>query len=108
MDDGSKGTVMTAFAACIFAVAAIVSAHVIATSWLRHADAARSLPAQLRGCPDSTLLVWKAIERVPLPALATLRKDRSVRPRRQSQWTAAERPGLEWPGMELPATDLAA
>ncbi|GFE72431.1 MULTISPECIES: hypothetical protein [Novosphingobium] len=96
---------MTAFAACLFAVAAYVSAHVIAASWLRHAGAARALQAQLRECTDTVALGWKVVERVPLPALSMLRKDRSVRPRRQSQWTVAERPGLEWPeyGAELAA-----
>lgn len=104
---------MTAFAACLFTVAALVSAHVIAMSWLRHGDAVRGLSASRCSAPQTTILKWKMIERerLPLrqslPALATLRKDRAPRPRRQSQWNAAERPVLEWPGVDLGA-ELAA
>ncbi len=98
---------MTAFAACLFAVAALVSAQVIAASWRRHLGTARALPAQLRACDESLTIVWKTAERVPLPALAMLRKDRPARPRRHPQWNAAERPGLEWPGLEAGA-ELAA
>lgn len=98
---------MTAFAACLFALAAMVSAHVIAMSWRRHGTMARGLAASLRSQPQTTVLSWKVMERErsslgeALPALATLRKDRAARPRRQSQWNAAERSGLEWPGIEL-------
>lgn len=98
---------MTAFAACLFALAALVSAHVIAMSWLRHGTTARGLPASLRSQPQTTLLKWNVVERErsplgqTLPALATLRKERAARPRRQLQWNAAERPGLEWPGIDL-------
>ncbi len=105
---------MTVFAACLFAMAALVAAQIIASSWLRHAGAARMLSKQLRACTDSMTLDWKAAERVPMPALSMLRKDRLLRSRRHLQWNVtqgntawnvAERPGLEWPerGAEIAA-----
>lgn len=86
---------MTAFAACLFVVAALVSAHVIWSNWLRHADTVHGLRTALRQCPETVMLEWKMVERVPLPTLAILRKDRMTRIRR-TQWT----PGLEWPSTE--------
>lgn len=101
---GSKGTVMTAFAASLFALAALVSAWIIAATWARYGRDALALRARLEACPRTTVVVWKMIERVPVPSLATLRTDRKVRPVR----LPSRRPGLEWPGAALQPLELAA
>jgi|7_EtaG_2_1085326.scaffolds.fasta_scaffold113874_2 hypothetical protein len=87
---------MTAFAASLFALGAMVSLWVIFASWMRHGRKAFSLRSELQACPATLTVTWKMIERVPVPTLAALRTDRKVRsPRRQSQ-----RPALVWPGLE--------
>lgn len=85
---------MTAFAACLFALAAIASAWTIITSWHRHGRRALALRSHLAMCPDTLVISWQAIERVPVPALRQLRLSRAGR--RDRGLTA---PGLEWPGM---------
>lgn len=86
---------MTAFGASLFAFAALASAWTIIAAMLRYGPAALTLKAQLANCPATLLVTWKMVERVQVPALASLRK-RPVRrvPAR-----------LEWPGSTL---DLAA
>jgi hypothetical protein len=79
---------MTAFAACLFALAALVSLGTIAASFRRYGAGAAMLRVQLANCPEAVMLTWKVIERVPVPALAALRK----RPERRIPAR------LEWPG----------
>ncbi|MEE4453518.1 hypothetical protein [Novosphingobium resinovorum] len=86
---------MTAFAACIFALAALASALTIAATLRRHGADALALRARLAECPETLVLTWKVMERVPLPTLAALRK----RPARRIPAR------LEWPGATI---DLAA
>lgn len=84
---------MTAFGASLFALAALASAWVIAASWLGYGREALALRARLDACPETMMLTWRMIERVPLPALTTLRTDRNANSHRCRQ----RRPGLEWP-----------
>lgn len=93
--EGSEGTVMIAFAACLFGLAALASTLTIIATMRRYGAEALSLRSQLAACPGTMTLTWKVIERVPVPALATLRK----RPIRRAPAR------LEWPGAAL---DLAA
>lgn len=86
---------MTAFAACLFGLAALASVLTIVATMRRHGGEALELRSQLAACPGTMVLSWKVIERVPVPALATLRK----RPTRRVPAR------LEWPGASL---DLAA
>lgn len=95
---------MTAFAALLFAFGALASAWVIAASWMRHGRAAFALRARLDTCPETTVLTWRMIGRVPVPALDALRTDRKVRPARLRM----QRPGLDWPGAVRQPLDLAA
>ncbi|GFM27676.1 uncharacterized protein PY1_contig-02-39 [Novosphingobium sp. PY1] len=88
--------VMTAFAASLFTLGAIVSLWVIAASWMRHGRKALALRAQLQACPGTLTVTWKMIERVPVPALAALRTDRKGRPAHRQ----AQRSALVWPGLE--------
>lgn len=92
---------MTVFAALLFAFAALVSARIIVASWMRYGRDALALRAKLDACPETMALTWRMIERVPVPALSALRKDRTAR-------AARFRPGLEWPGAVRRATELAA
>ncbi|GAB7553097.1 hypothetical protein NRB_26030 [Novosphingobium sp. 11B] len=87
---------MTAFAACLFAFAAMASAFSILVTISRYAPQALTFREQLAACPGTIVVTWKVIERVELPALGALRK----RPIRR---TAAR---LEWPGTA--SMDLAA
>lgn len=87
---------MTVFAACLFALAAMASAFSILMTIRRYGPQALTLRGQLAACPGTMVVTWKAIERVQLPTLGTLRK----RPVRR----AAAR--LEWPGTA--SMDLAA
>lgn len=90
---------MTAFAACLFAFAALISAGIIAASWCRHGKRALSLRGELKACPGEMAINWKSIERRRYPGPFALRMDRAVRPVRQN--TPAQ--GLEWPGLALAA-----
>ena len=85
---------MTALAASLFALGAMMSVWVIVASWQRYGHQALGLKDRLAACPDTIVLNWKMIEQVPVPVLAGLRPDRRMRPGR----LAAQRPGLEWPG----------
>ncbi len=86
---------MTALAACLFSLAALASGWAILFSAIRFGPRAMALRAQLASCPGTMVIEWKRIERVAVPALAVLRK----RPSRRM----AERPGLEWPMLEIAA-----
>ena len=86
---------MTAFATCLFALAAIASLYTLLATLRRFAPAAMALRSQLEACPATMMIEWKMIERVAVPALASLRK----RPSRRT----ADRPGLDWPTMEIAA-----
>lgn len=90
---------MTALAACLFALATFASVLAIAASWRRHGRDALALRAQLQACPETLVICWKAVERVPVPALASLRTVRGARPVRQG----VRAPGLDWPGTALAA-----
>lgn len=90
---------MTAFAACLFAFAALTSAGIIAASWKRYGKRALSLRADLKACPEEMVIHWKSIERRPCPGPFAIRMDRAVRPVRQN----APAHGLEWPGLALAA-----
>lgn len=95
---------MTAFAAALFALGALMSVWVIVASWQRHGRDALALRARLAACPDALVLTWKMIERIPVPVLAPFRPDRQARPGRLQ----AQRPGLEWPGAGFRTPELAA
>lgn len=82
---------MTAFATCLFAVAAFVSTWAILTALRRHGPDALTLRTQLGACPGTLVVTWKVVERVPVPALAVFRK----RPARRAPAR------LEWPGSSL-------
>lgn len=88
---------MTAFAACLFALAAFASLWIVAVSWHRYGPRALTLRPQLEACPETLVICWKIVERVP--ALASVRKGRVARPGRQR----VRQPGLDWPGMALAA-----
>lgn len=90
---GSKGWVMTVFAACLFALAVFASVWIVAISWHRYGPRAVALRAQLEACPERLMICWKVVERVP--PLASIRKGRVAHPGRQR----ARQPGLDWPGM---------
>lgn len=80
---------MTAFATCLFAIAAFASAWTILASWRRFAPAARMLRAQIAACPETLVLHWRSIERVETQPLSPIRMRRARR--------APYAPGLEWP-----------
>lgn len=90
---------MTAFAACLFAFAALTSVWIMAATWRRYGSGALALRAQLAACPESIVIFWKSTERRQQPALAPLRKGRAERPARRN----LQAPGLEWPGAALAA-----
>lgn len=90
---------MTAFAACVFALTALVSALSITATLRRYGHQALTLRARLAACPDTLTINWAMVERVSFPTLSTLRRDRVMRRRLQT----AQRPGLEWPTGELAA-----
>lgn len=94
---------MTAFAASLFAFGAMMSVWVITTSWQRYGHDALALKAKLAACPDTLVLTWKMVERVPVPALGALRPDRARQGRLLPQ-----RPVLEWPGSGFRTLELAA
>lgn len=93
---------MTAFAACLFALAALVSAWTIVASWRRYGASAMALKAQLKACPEDMVIHWTTTERRALPVLVSLRKGRAAYPAHRSA------PGLEWPGLNQPGVALAA
>lgn len=82
---------MTAFAACLFALAALASTWAIGAALRHYGTRALALRTELAACPQSLVVTWKMIERVPVPALAALRK----RPARRAPAR------LEWPGSSL-------
>lgn len=86
---------MTAFAASLFALGAMMSVWVMGTSWKRYGRDALAVRGKLAACPETFMLRWKLIERVQVPALAALRPDRQTHAARLLE----QRPGLEWPGM---------
>lgn len=86
---------MTAFAACLFAIAALASVWSVLATVRRFGPGVASLRAQLETCPGTLMIEWTMVERVAVPALAALRK----RPVRRMP----DRPGLEWPGLEIAA-----
>ena len=95
---------MTVFAALLFTFAALGSTWVMVASWMRHGRRALALHAKLKACPETVILTWKMVERVPVQALSPLRADRKVRPARYQQL----RPALEWPGAARPPLGRAA
>ena len=90
---------MTAFAACLFALTALASAFAIVATLRRYGHEALSLRARLAACPEMLTINWAMVERVPVPTLSALRRDRVMRRRLQT----LQRPGLEWPTGELAA-----
>lgn len=86
---------MTAFAACLFGLAAFASAWVIVASLHRHGPLALTLRAQRDSCPDTLVICWKVVERASVPLLAPLRTARTGRAPRPS----LRAPGLEWPAV---------
>ncbi|WP_395394315.1 hypothetical protein WBP07_03585 [Novosphingobium sp. BL-8A] len=90
---------MTAFAACLFAVTALASALAIMATLRRYGHDALALPARLAACPETLTIHWAMVERVTVPALGALRRDRVTRRR----LSAEQRPGLDWPCGELAA-----
>lgn len=90
---------MTAFAACLFALAAMASCWIIGASWRRYGAQALALRGQLAACPQTLVICWNVIERVPVPALAAFRTSRG--PIREGQRRPAAT--LEWPGSALAA-----
>lgn len=80
---------MTAFAACLFVVAAMASVATIIATVRRHGASAMALGSELAACPDTMELTWSSVERVNVPAIAALRK----RPTRRLPAR------LEWPGL---------
>lgn len=95
---------MTAFAASLFALGALVSAWVMAASWRRYGRDALALRARLEACPETMTLTWRMTERVPVSTLPALRTDRKVRCVRLQP----RRPGREWPGAARQQLELAA
>lgn len=89
---------MTAFAACLFTIAAVASAWSILATVRRFGAGATTLRAQLAACPATLTIEWKRAERLSAPALVEFRK----RPARRG----ADRIGLEWPQTAM--LDLAA
>jgi hypothetical protein len=86
---------MTAFAACLFALAALASVWSVLATVRRFGPGVAALRAQLEACPGTLTVEWTMVERVAVPALAVLRK----RPARRMP----DRAGLEWPGLEIAA-----
>ncbi|SFG33523.1 hypothetical protein SAMN05518801_11759 [Novosphingobium sp. CF614] len=84
---------MTAFAACLFALAALASIWTMMASWRSYGRQALGLRARLAASPGAMELRWEMVERVPLPALAALRKDRAARPVRDRQVSAPQASG---------------
>lgn len=95
---------MTVFAALLFAFAALMSARIIAASWMRYGRDALALRARLEACPEAMVLTWRMMERVPVQALPALRTDRKVRSARLQP----QNPGLEWPDAARRPLELAA
>lgn len=91
---------MSAFAACLFALTALVSTLAIVTTLRRYGKEALALSARLAACPDTLTIEWAMVERVSVPALGTLRRDRVTRRRVTG---LDQRPGLDWPCEELAA-----
>jgi hypothetical protein len=87
--------VMTAFAACLFALAALGSGWTLLATARRYGPGAANLRAQLEACPSAITLEWKMVERMPMTALVMFRK----RPVRRMP----VRQGLEWPGVGIAA-----
>src|SRR3546814_20903136 len=65
---------MTAFAASLFALGAMMSVWVMGTSWKRYGRDALAVRGKLAACPETFMLRWKLIERVTVPALAAPRR----------------------------------
>ncbi|WP_162792241.1 hypothetical protein [Novosphingobium sp. P6W] len=86
---------MTAFATCLFALAALASLYALLATLHRFVPAAMALRAELEACRGTMTIEWKMVERVTVPALASLRK----RPSRRTE----DRPGLDWPTLEIAA-----
>jgi hypothetical protein len=86
---------MTAFTACLFTLAAFASAWTLLATLHSFGAGAMALRAQLESCPGTMTVEWTRVERVAVPALAALRK----RPARRMP----ERPGLDWPTLEIAA-----
>lgn len=90
---------MTAFAACLFALTALASALAIRATLRRYGHEALAIRARLSACPETLTINWAMVERVSVPTLSALRRDRVMRRRLQT----VQRPGLEWPTGELAA-----
>lgn len=86
---------MTAFAACLFTLAALVSVGTLYATLQRFGPGVLALRSQLDRCPATMTIKWTMVERVVVPALATLRKRPSFR--------TPDRPGLDWPTLEIAA-----
>lgn len=86
---------MTAFTACLFTLAAFVSAATLFATLRRFGPGVMALRAQHESCPTTLTIEWTMVERVVVPALAALRK----RPARRMP----DRPGLDWPTLEIAA-----
>ena len=92
---------MTVVASCLFALAALAALMTIATAWAGYVPALRALRAQLRSCPEGTVLEWAIVERIRLVPLAPLRAASARRPLPDP--SRRERPALEWPSPSLAA-----
>lgn len=97
---------MTAFAACLFVLAAFASLCSIAAGWARLGGAARELRAQLAACPETTAISWNAIERRPLFTPMPLGGRRAVRQALVIQGGISQSvrgSGLAWPAPAIAA-----
>ena len=93
---------MTAFSACLFVLAAIVSLTTLAVGGRQLLLAARSLRAQLAACPHSTAIHCHATQRVPL-ATAAAAGPILIAVRRAERRTAAGSTGRKVPARALAA-----
>lgn len=84
---------MTAFATCLFVLAALVSGWVVVSTSRRYGADALALRAQLAACPHTIEVWWRSVERRRRPALGVV----STRLERAA-------PGLEWPGSSAALT----
>lgn len=85
---------MTAFAACLFALAALASAWTLLRTVRRFGPGAATLRAQLEACPRTMTLEWKSVERLPALPQVSLADFRKRPARRMAS-------GLEWPQVAL-------
>ena len=90
---------MTAFAACLFALAAVASLWIIGATWSRYGAQALALRGQWVACPQTLVICWRGVERAPVPAPAAFKTSRCLVS--ESRRRPAAR--LEWPATALAA-----